>query len=108
MPKKMNYELLLIESCLGDFTKQQKLIRGFKGSKFLTETGITLFDVVKRANENYEALDLENYMNYATTMSSNYKDNEKYIEALGSLGLNIIGAEDFDKYLDIVKKVYFD
>lgn len=102
--KNINYELLLIESCLGDFSKQQKMIRDFNGSKLLTEEGQRFLDIIRKANADYEALDIDNFMSYATTMSSNTKENGKYIGLIGKLGESIIGANDFEKYLDIVKK----
>lgn len=102
--KNVNYELLLIESCLGEFKRQQKLVRDFKGSSFITEDGKILFDVIKKAVDNYEALDVQNFMSYATTMTDNPDENTKYVCALGKLGINLCGAEDFDKYLEIVKK----
>lgn len=103
MPKKINYELLLCESAMNDYKLQQKLVKAFRGSKFLTRDGQLMFDMIKKCIEDYRAFEYDNAMEIATTMTDNAKDNTEYINAVANLSLGTIGAKDFNKYLEIVK-----
>lgn len=108
MPKKINYELMMFASSLGDYRRQEEIIKSFRCDMLTSNEGKLLYEVVKKSVSDYQNSDIDKLLQYASYISNDTKHNTECINAINQL-VDIELKTDktdeaFVKYKDICLK----